>query len=83
MVAAITDDYDILCLLIWQAIFHLSGRTVLKTIQRREDPKKGKRIKRGKCEHFNQGKGNADVVSTRDAQEYSVPGATVEESVKD
>ena len=25
MVAAITDDYDILCLLIWQAIFLLSA----------------------------------------------------------
>lgn len=45
--------------------------------------KKAKGQKRGKCEHFNQGKGNGDVVSTRDAQEYSVPGPTVEESVKD
>ena len=77
---------DILCLLIRQAIFHLSagsmGGQCCKTTQRHGDSKKRRKsTKEGKGEHLNQGRGSADVVSTRDAQ-YNVPGVTVEESVK-
>ena len=50
MVAAITDDYAILCLLIWQAIFHLSAVVWKDGVEDHPEARRPKRRQKAKKE---------------------------------
>lgn len=50
MVVAITDDYDILCLLIWQAIFHLAAVVWKDSVEDHPEARRPKRRQKDKKE---------------------------------